>query len=242
MRRPSIVIQALTAATLTAVAVTGCATPSRGPGPTGTARTTSSPVTNSSTGAGGTSSPGSPEPTSLVQSYKVTYDWAVPFTQASVSNPLSLPLPGAIPLPHLVGIYVGDHPDGTPGYERMSFYFRGGFPSYDFQYVPRVLSEGRGEQVDVAGNAVLRVGFIDAQTHDAAGSSTIATQPPMSITFSTLKGYGFAGDFEGHVTYALGIQVAPGSDQALPIRVGELKKDDGSGGTFYVVHVDVQKA
>lgn len=242
MRRPSIVIQAVAAATLTAVALAGCATPSPGPGPTGAASTISEPVTSSSTGAGGTSVPGSTEPTSLVQSYRVTYDWAVPFTQASVGNPLSLPLPGPIPLPYLVGIYVGDHPEVNPAYERMSFYFRGGFPSYNFQYVPVVLNEGKGEQVEVPGNAVLRVGFIDAQAHDASGSSTTATQPPTSIRFDTLKGYGFAGDFEGHVTYALGIQVAPGSDQVLPIRAGELTKDDGSGGTLYVVHVDVQKA
>jgi hypothetical protein len=177
-----------------------------------------------------------------VQSYRVSYGWAVPSTRASVSNPLSLPLPGPIPLPYLVGIYVGDHPEGNPAYERMSFYFRGGFPSYSLQYVPSVVSEGPGEPVSVPGNAVLRVGFTDAQAHNASGSSSITAQPPTSIGFTRLKGYGFAGDFEGHVTYALGIQVAPGSDQALPIRAGELKKDDGSGGTFYVVHVDVQKA
>jgi hypothetical protein len=177
-----------------------------------------------------------------VQSYRVSYDWAVPSTQVSISNPLSLPLPGPIGLPYLVGIYVGDHPADSPAYERMSFYFRGGFPSYNLQYVPSVLSEGVGEPVPVPGNAVLRVGFVDAQAHDEGGSSTVAAQPPASIGFDTLQGYGSAGDFEGHLTFALGIQVAPGSDQVLPIRTGELKKDDGSGGTFYVVHVDVQKA
>jgi len=241
MRRPSIVIQAVTAATMTAVALAGCAAPSPGPGPTGTTGTTPAPVTTT-TSTGSSSGPGSTEPTSPALSYRVTYDWAVPSTQASVSNPLSVPLPGPIPLPYLVGIYVGDHPEGNPAYQRMSFYFRGGFPSYDLQYVGSVLSEGAGEPVDVPGNAVLRVGFIDAQAHDASGSSTITAQPPASIGFNTLTGYGFAGDFEGHVIYALGIQVAPGSDQALPIRAGELKKDDGSGGSFYVVHVDVQNA
>jgi hypothetical protein len=240
MRRASIAIQAVTAATLIAVALAGCATPGPDPGPIGTTGTTPEAVI--STGSESTAGPGGTEPTSPVQSYEVTYDWAVPSTQASVTNPLDLPLPGPIPLPYLVGIYVGDHPDGNPAYQRMSFYFRGGFPSYNLQYVASVLSEGPGEPVAVPGNAVLRVGFIDAQAHNASGTSTISAKPPASIGFTSLKGYGFAGDFEGHVTYALGIQVAPGSDQALPIRAGELKKADGVGGTFYVVHVDVRRA
>jgi hypothetical protein len=234
-------MRAVTAATLTTVALAGCTTASPEPSdPTGTAP---DPVVGTSTGTGTGSTP---EPstgqTSPVQSYRVTYDWGVPSTQASVSNPLSVPLPGPIPLPYLVAIYVGDHPDSEPAYERMSFYFRNGFPSYNLQYVASVLSEGAGEPVAVPGNAVLRVGFIDAQAHDADGASTITAEPLASIGFDTLKGYGFAGDFEGHLTYALGIQVAPGSDQALPIRAGELARDDGSGGTFYVVHVDVRKA
>jgi hypothetical protein len=241
MRRPPIAIYAVAVVALTAVVLAGCATPGPGPGPTGPRSTTLGPATSTSTGAG-TGSLGTGEPSSPVLSYRVTYDWAVPSTEASVSNPMSVPLPGPIPLPYLVGIYVGDHPEDNPAYQRMSFYFRGGFPSYNLQYVPSVLSEGPGEPVNVPGNAVLRVGFVDAQAHDGAGSSTITAQPPASIGFNTLKGYGFAGDFEGHVTYALGIQVAPGSDQALPIRAGELKKDDGSGGTLYVVHVDVQQA
>ena len=65
-------------------------------------------------------------------------------------------------------------------------------------------------------------------------------KPSTNIGFANLRSWGFAGDFEGHVTFGLGIQVAPGSDQALPIRAGELKRPDGSGGFFYVVHFDVQ--
>ncbi len=227
MRRPSIV--ALAAAAFLAAALAGCSTPAPGPQPTG-----QTPAPSATTGA--PIGPGTVEPTSAVQSYRVSYDWATPSDEASVSNSTG------IPLPYLVGIYVGDHPDESPAYERISFYFRGGFPSYNLQYVPSVLSEGRGEPVAVPGNAVLRVGFVDAQAHDDSGASTISAQPPATIGFDTLQGYGFAGDFEGHVTYALGIQVAPGSDQVVPIRAGELQKDDGSGGVFYVVPVDIQKA
>ena len=237
--RPS--IRFVTVASMTAV-LAGCATPGLGGGPTGATGTNSDPVASVTATFGNAAGPGSAEPTSQTLSYRVTYDWAVPSTEAKVNNPLSLPLTGPIPLPYLVGVYVGDHPEGNPAYERISFYFRGGFPSYNLQYVQSVLSEGQGELVNVPGNAVLRIGFTEAQAHDASGSSTISAQPPTSIGFNTLKGYGFAGDFEAHLTYALGIQVAPGSDQVVPIRAGELTKSDGAGGTFYVVHVDVKKA
>ena len=48
--------------------------------------------------------------------------------------------------------------------------------------------------------------------------------------YPTLKGYAFGGDFEGYVTFGLGLQTAAGSDQTLPIRVGELVRPDGSYG------------
>jgi hypothetical protein len=179
--------------------------------------------------------PPAAEPATAGVEYRVTYPFGVPSTRVVVSHPLTAP-----PLPRLVAIYVGNHPEGTPPYQRISFYFRGSFPSYNLQYVPAVLDEGRGEPIPLQGNAFLRVGFVEAQAHDDSGASTVKTSPPASIGFTNLKSYGFAGDFEGYVSYGLGIQVAPNSDQVLRIRAGELKKPDGSGGFYYVVHVDVQ--
>jgi hypothetical protein len=182
------------------------------------------------------------EPTTPGLEYRVTYDWNVPSNEVSVSHPLTAPIaaPPAPPLPYLVGIYVGDHPEGSPPYQRISYYFRGAFPSYKFMYAPSVLSEGVGTPIPLQGNAFLGIRFVEAQAHDEAGASTVKASPPSSIGFQNLKSYGFGGDFEGYVTYGLGIQVAPGSDQVLKIRTGELKKPDGAGGFFYVVHFDVQ--
>lgn len=170
----------------------------------------------------------------------MTYRFGVPSTEVRVNHPLSAPLPGPIGLPYLVGIYTGNHPSADPPYQRISFYFRGGYPSYRFQYAPAVYSEGKGTPISLPGNAYLRITFTEAQAHDQHGASTIREAAPTTIGYANLRGYGFGGDFEGYVTYGLGIQVAPGSDQALPIRVGELKKSDGSGGYLYVVHFDVQ--
>jgi hypothetical protein len=218
-------------------------------GPTGSAdpSTPASPPATSPGGGslGEASEPPPPptrEPTASGLEYRVSYNWGVPSKQVVVAHPLTAPIapPPALPLPYLVAIYAADHPEGNPQYQRISFYFRGAFPSYNFQYVREVLSEGPGTPIPLLGNAFLRVGFVDAQQHDNAGRSTVKASPRNPMGYKNLKSYGLAGDFEGHVTYGLGIQVAPNSDQVLKIRAGELKKPDGSGGFFYVVHFDVQ--
>lgn len=208
----------------------GAGTPGTG-GTTGAATTGTRPV-----------DPPASEPSSSGGEYRVTYGFAVPSGKITINHPLTPPIapPPAPPLPYLVGIYVGDHPEGNPPYARISFYFRGAFPSYNFEYVREVLSEGKGDAIPLQGNGFIRLGFVDAQAHDEAGASTIRVTPDASIGLHNLKSYGFAGDFEGHLTFGLGVQVAPGSDQVLPLRTGELKKPDGSGGFFYVVHLDVQ--
>jgi hypothetical protein len=186
--------------------------------------------------------PPATEPAAAGIEYRVTYDWAVPSNRVSIPHMVLAPIAPApaLPLPYLVAVYVGDHPEANPKYQRISFYFRGAFPEYNFQYVPSVTADGSGATVPLQGNAFLRVGFISAQTHDNAGTSTVKAAPTNPIGFQNLKSYGFAGDYEGYVTYGLGIQVAAASDQVLPIRAGELRKPDGVGGLYYVVHFDVQ--
>ena len=209
-------------------------------------------------GASGTSLPTSPspsvtdpssthdvpasEPPAPVIDHRVTYDWAVPSDPVSIEHTVLAPIASApaLPLPHLVAIHVGDHPEGDLPYQRISFYFRGAFPGYNIGYVASVDAEGSGAAIPLEGNAFLRVGFVSAQAHDNDGASTVKVAPENPLDLQNLKSYGSAGDFEGHVTYGLGIQVAPASDQVLPIRAGELRKPDGAGGFYYVVYVDVQ--
>jgi hypothetical protein len=228
------------------VAVLAVGACNREPGTTGAPppASTSPSATPGGGSLGEVSQPPPPtrEPTAAGLEYRVSYNWAVPSRQVVVEHPLTAPIaqPPAPPLPYLVAIYAADHPEGNPKYQRISFYFRGAFPSYNLQYVREVFSEGPGTPIPLEGNAALRVGFVDAQQHDNSGASTVKAAPRNLLGFKNLKSYGLAGDFEGHVTYGLGIQVAPNSDQVLPIRAGELKKPDGSGGFFYVVHFDVQ--
>jgi hypothetical protein len=178
--------------------------------------------------------PPADEPVAPEAAHRVSYDWAVP------SDQVTIPHPAEMPVPYLVAIDVGDHPEGSTPYQRISFSFREGFPEYNLQYVRSVVGEGTGTPIALQGNTFLRVGFVNAQAHDDAGASTLETAPGPTIGFTNLKSYGSAGDFEGHVTYGLGIQVAPDSDQILPVRAGELTRTDGSSGTHYVVYVDLE--
>ncbi len=218
----------------------GCAPTTGTGGPTTTA---SSPGATSAAPAPTTlAPPPASEPADDGVEYRVSYAFAVPSPTVTITHTISPPIaaPPAPPLPYLVGVYVGNHPEGSPQYQRISFYFRGTFPSYRFGYVPGIVNDGSGTPVTLQGNAFLSVVFVDAQAHDNNGASTVLATPPNPIGFTNLKSYARAGDFEGYVTYGLGIQAAPGSDQVLKIRAGELKRPDGSGGFFYVVHFDVQ--
>jgi hypothetical protein len=184
--------------------------------------------------------PPASEPAAEAVEYRVTYEWGAPSDQVTVPHSAVILDPSGPSLPYLVAVYVGDHPEEDPPYQRIAFYFREAFPEYNLQYVREVVQEGSGEPIELEGNAFLRVGFVNAQAHDNDGASTVETAPNETIGFFNLKSYGSAGDFEGHLTFGLGLQVAPDSDQVLLIRAGELKRPDGSGDFYYVVHVDVQ--
>ena len=93
----------------------------------------------------------------------------------------------------------------------------------------------------MAGNAFLRVGFVNAQAHDDAGESTVSITPDDSIGFRNLKSYSSAGGLpRGPPDLRARPAGRPDSDQVLLVRAGELTKSDGAGGTFYVVYVDIQ--
>jgi hypothetical protein len=219
-----------------AVLLTAACTPKQGTDEPGPGGTVAAPTATAS--AGGTT--GSPrttpaKPPAETGTWRVRYDFKVPSSRVSISNR------APVPLPYLAEIHTGDHSNENPAYGRISFYFRGGMPSYNFNYAGEVLSEGTGEPIKLEGNAFLRIQFSNARQHDDAGRNTLKVKPGSRIGYQNLVSYGFGGDFEGYVTYGLGIQALPNSDQVLRIRVGELtKKPDGKGGYFYVVAFDVE--
>jgi len=125
------------------------------------------------------------------------------------------------PVTLLVGIRSAAHPEG--GYDRIVFDFAGPLPGYAIHYVDEVRADPSDQPVTMPGRRYLLIVFTLAQAHTEAGQSSVA---PMSMTldYPMLRGYSIVGDFEGHVSVALGL------DDVVGFRAGEL----GSPNRIYV--------
>jgi peptidoglycan/xylan/chitin deacetylase (PgdA/CDA1 family) len=123
--------------------------------------------------------------------------------------------PTVPPVPALTGIRPGRHPECR--YDRITFDITGAKPGYEIRYVTTVTADGSGNPVTVPGGGTkfLLITFHPAQAHNDAGEVTIPTRSA-ALGYQMLKGYVVTGDFEGHVSVALGLA---GNVQ---IRAGEL--------------------
>ena len=114
--------------------------------------------------------------------------------------------PGARPsqaaaaaLPTLVGIRAFHR----PGVDRVVFELRGGLPERrTATYVDRLISDGRGRNLRIAGQAILQVSMELADAHDPTGATApgrLAFALPNVVTIVR------SGDFEGVVSYGIGL-------------------------------------
>ena len=94
-----------------------------------------------------------------------------------------------------------------PGYDRVVFEFRGPLPERTtFRYVDRLLADGSGLPVRLAGAARLQVVFQGAQAHTDAGQPTVPARTGYALP--AVHELVRAGDFEGYVTYGIGVSKA----------------------------------
>jgi hypothetical protein len=113
----------------------------------------------------------------------------------------------------VTGIRYAGHPED--GYDRIVFDIQGsGLPGYSVRYVPQVVADGSGKPVPVPGNRFLLVVLNPAQAHTDSGTTTVTGVHNVGLPM--LRAYAIAGDFEGHVSVALGLNATAG------YRVGEL--------------------
>jgi hypothetical protein len=117
----------------------------------------------------------------------------------------------ARPAPQLVAVEA----DEGDGYDRVLFTFEGSMPGYRVRYVPRVTGAG-GRRVPLRGAAFLEVTFAPARARGPDGTPTfpVATITPSSPVLRQVR---FAGDFEGQVSFGLGVAADGG------FRVAELR-------------------
>jgi hypothetical protein len=88
-------------------------------------------------------------------------------------------------------------------FDRFVVRLAGGTPGYDVRYVRRVRSDGSGAVVPLVGKRRVRVLLRNARAHTASGAATL----PHVLTprCPGLRQVKLAGDFEGVVTFGLGV-------------------------------------
>jgi hypothetical protein len=125
---------------------------------------------------------------------------AAPALAAGSSSTATQTNDQAVVLPVLVAVRSAHH----PGFDRITFEFRGPRPSHHISYVSQLVQDGSGKPVHLAGNAAINVVFQGANAHDSAGHSTVS---PLHFRpgLPSLKEVALIGDFEGVVTYGLGV-------------------------------------
>jgi hypothetical protein len=121
---------------------------------------------------------------------------------APLSEPSATAAPSAVAPPTLVSVqarHVGD-------VDRVVFGFTGGLPTTVFaEWVDTLASDGSGRPVRTAGTKVLAVYLNGATAHDQDGSTVRSRTAYALPNVITTVG---AGDFEGTVTFGLGVQKA----------------------------------
>ena len=108
-----------------------------------------------------------------------------------------------------------------PGYDRVVFEFENGIPGYDVQYVdPPVRADGSGDEVAVAGGAVLLVRMepaLDADLTQESAPSTYTGPTRFSPDTAAVVEIVRIGGFEAVLTWAIGV------DGEQPFRVTRLE-------------------
>lgn len=222
------------------------------PSATGTATgTATAPPAPEPTPTGTDISPGTPpadetnppQDGDRVISSRVTQDWTWPGPDRPITvthdNPVPIAPPPEPPVPYLYTIGVGAHPSDTPPYDQMSFRFKGGFPGYTLEFVPELDGDASGLPIPLPGtNRILRVVFTVAQAHTEQGESSVVSAPPALIGSDAITRYAPAGDFEGYVTYGIGVGRPMDTVPQTPVRVYEVEKIE-QGEHLYVVAIQI---
>ncbi|MDX6360211.1 MAG: hypothetical protein QOH37_3265 [Nocardioidaceae bacterium] len=87
--------------------------------------------------------------------------------------------------------------------DRIVFRFRGGLPPHRHAaYVDRLVADGSGNAIPVAGRAILQVTFGTAVAHNAGGpTAPLRTAYALPNAVMSVQ----SGDFEGFVSYGIGL-------------------------------------
>jgi len=117
-----------------------------------------------------------------------------PFTTAPKSSP------GSGGQAELFGVATGCHPT----FDRFVIRARFGIPRYDVRYVKRIVGDGSGRPVALRGTKRIRVVIRNARGHTEGGTNLLPqVRTPLCPNLRQIK---TAGDFEGIVSFGLGLR------------------------------------
>jgi hypothetical protein len=144
------------------------------------------------------------------------------------TNPVSVPDPNVAPagLPQLLAVDVGQH----DGFDRVVFRFSSRAPGYNITYATKVTADPSDQPVAVKGNV-----FITVALHSVASGNVGAPAAPQgrqTPNFPQLKEVVGIGDFEGTVSFALGLESKSGFRASVLTGPDRLVIDVKSGGTL----------
>lgn len=114
--------------------------------------------------------------------------------------------PAVPPVPVVTGVRYASH--AADGYDRIVFDIPGPLPGYTTKYVSGVIQDGSGKPLSVPGAEHLTIVLTPAQAHRDDGTVTVSGTH--TVNLPTLKSYAVAGDYEGYVTIALGLNTRHG--------------------------------
>lgn len=172
------------------------ATATPGAGETATATGTMAPGETTTPGA--TTTPGSPT------SGPGASPSAVATLPGGSTDPVDVPpVPTVVAeVAYLQDVRIGLHPDTSS--ERIVFEFEGALPQTRVEYVDSVQQCGSGQDVDIDGDAILSVRFLDAAAHDSQGEVTFDEQQIDGSGDLIQEAEQFC-DFENQVEWAIGL-------------------------------------
>lgn len=115
--------------------------------------------------------------------------------------------------PTVTGARFGKH----KGFDRVVIDLKGGLPGYTARWVPKLVQDGSGDQVDVKGGAYLQLTITPAVAHTEAGKPTWTGGPIFQTKLGNVQNVVKTGDFEGVVSVGVVL------DRKAPFRVLEQK-------------------
>lgn len=204
-------IKAIVPLLAVSILAAGCAA-NGNPAPAPNAPVTAGPGATTSAAPGATSALGGNTPSSPVGTNQGTVTTGVAVTRWTTTTTTVRHTPKVPPVPIVSGIRYAAHP--AEGYDRVVMDIRGGIPGYTVKYVSEVRADGSGKRIYVPGAYHLLIVLNPAQAHTASGAATVRGVHRTDLRM--LESYAVAGDYEGYVSIALGLNGKKG------YRVGEL--------------------